>query len=146
MTSRDPDAKPIIDHRFLADDEDHDAAVLAHGMTLLREMAASPGIAELVGAEINPGPDVRTFTQLREWVHRHPDNYWHPVGTTKMGPASDPTSVVDNRGRVHGTDNLHVADCAIMPTIPRATTAMPAVVIGERIARFLVGDGDQATI
>jgi choline dehydrogenase len=137
LTSRDPEAKPIIDHRFLTDPDDHDTAVLVHGVMLLRELASKPGIAELVGAEVTPGCDVRSRAEIAAWIHRHPDNYWHPVGTLKMGPASDPTAVVDHRGQVHGVEGLHVADCAIMPVIPRATTAMPAVVIGERIARFL---------
>jgi choline dehydrogenase len=57
-----------------------------------------------------------------------------------MGPADDTGAVVDPRGRVHGVAGLWVADCSIMPKIPRATTAMPAVVIGERVAGFLLED------
>lgn len=141
MTSRDPEAKPVIDHGFLTDPGGQDAAVLAHGMQLLREMAAAPEVRDLIGAELQPGPEAATFDDLVAWINRHPDNYWHPVGTTKMGPASDPTAVVDHRGQVHGVENLHVADCAIMPVTPRATTAMPAVVVGERIAEFLLPGG-----
>jgi choline dehydrogenase len=55
-----------------------------------------------------------------------------------MGPASDPTAVVDNEGRVHGVEGLRVADASIMPKVPRATTAMPVVVVGERVARFIL--------
>lgn len=55
-----------------------------------------------------------------------------------MGPTSDPTAVVDGPGKVHGVEGLWVADCSIMPMVPRATKAMPAVVIGERIAQFLL--------
>ena len=54
-----------------------------------------------------------------------------------MGPASDPAAVVDARGRVHGIDNLVVADSAIMPMVPRANTNVPAVVVGVRVARWL---------
>jgi choline dehydrogenase len=55
-----------------------------------------------------------------------------------MGPASDPDAVVDARGRVHGLEGLFVADCSIMPVIPRANTNVPAVVAGERIASWLL--------
>lgn len=138
ITSRDPEAKPLIDHRFLSDPERRDARVLAEGIELLRRMAAQPGVRELVGEEIHPGlATAATHDELVGFVEANPDNYWHPVGTCRMGPADDPASVVDNRGAVHGVEGLHVADCAIMPMIPRATTAMPAVVIGERIAAFL---------
>jgi choline dehydrogenase len=57
-----------------------------------------------------------------------------------MGPASDPSAVVDARGKIHGLDNAYVADASIMPVIPRANTNLPALVIGERIARWMVSE------
>ncbi|UFS58684.1 GMC family oxidoreductase [Subtercola endophyticus] len=140
ITSRDPEAKPVIDHRFLSDPEGQDARVLAEGMQQLRAIAGAPRNAALFGAEIYPGPEVGSYEALVAHVNANPDNYWHPVGTCKMGPASDPTAVVDNRGKVHGIEGCWVADASIMPRIPRATTAMPVVVIGERIAAFLLED------
>jgi choline dehydrogenase len=135
IVDTDPEAKPLIDHRFLTDPGGTDARVLAEGMQQLREIAAVPRMAALVGSEIYPGAGVGS---LVAHVVANPDNYWHPVGTCKMGPESDPTAVVDHTGRVHGVEGLYVADAAIMPRVPRATTAMPVVVIGERIARFLL--------
>jgi choline dehydrogenase len=140
ILSRDLEAKPLIDHRFLTDPAGHDAQVLAEGMEQLRAIAATPGMAALLGAELHPGPDAGDLAGLIAFVEANPDNYWHPVGTCKMGPASDSRAVVDPACRVHGVDGLRVADCSIMPRVPRATTAMPAVVIGERVARFLLED------
>ncbi len=54
-----------------------------------------------------------------------------------MGPESDPTAVVNDHGKVHGVDNLYVADASIMPVVPRANTNIPALVVGERIAAWL---------
>ena len=54
-----------------------------------------------------------------------------------MGPESDPTAVVDAHGKVHGVDNLYVADASIMPVVPRANTNIPALVVGERISAWL---------
>jgi choline dehydrogenase len=56
-----------------------------------------------------------------------------------MGPAGDPEAVVDPSGKLHGLDGGYVADCSIMPVIPRANTNIPAAVVGERIASWLVG-------
>jgi len=141
ITSTDPESKPVIDHRFLTDTERRDARVLAEGAELLRAMAAAPGIRDLVGEELRPGlGEAATRAELVAHVEANPDNYWHPVGTCRMGPESDRDAVVDTRGRVHGITGLTVADCSIMPMVPRATTAMPAVVVGERIASFLVAD------
>jgi choline dehydrogenase len=140
LRSADPEAKPWIDHRFLSDPEGTDVAMLAEGAAILRELAATSALAPLVGAEIHPGPETFSREALRAHLYRHPDNYWHPVGTCRMGVDGDPLAVVDARARVHGIAGLRVADCSIMPRIPRATTAMPAIVVGEKVARMLLED------
>ena len=66
------------------------------------------------------------------WIH-----YYHPVGTCKMGPADDPAAVVDPRCRIHGLEGGYVADCAIIPVVPRANTNIPAVMIAERLATWM---------
>lgn len=140
IRSLDPEAAPVIDHRFLSDPEGVDVAMLAEGVEILRALAADPALAPLVGAEIHPGPSTLSRDELIAHLYRNPDNYWHPVGTCKMGLAGDPLAVVDERAAVHGVEGLHVADCSIMPRIPRATTAMPAIVVGEKVSRILLED------
>jgi choline dehydrogenase len=135
LASRDPEALPLVDHGFLTDDEGRDAAALAEGVALLREIAAQPRLRRLLGRELVPGPDV---TDIGAYARAHVDCYWHPVGTCRMGPAGDPGAVVDARGQVHGVEGCYVADCALMPFIPRATTMLPAVVVAERVAELLI--------
>ena len=131
LASRDPDVLPLVDHRFLTDAGGHDAAVLTEGVELLREIAAQPAMRRLLGRELVPGPG---GPAIAEHARAHVDCYWHPVGTCRMGPAGDPGAVVDARGQVHGLEGCYVADCSVIPFVPRATTALPTVVIGERIA------------
>ena len=140
LTSRDPHVLPRVDHRLLSDPEEHDVAVLAEGVGRLRELAAQPELRQLAGAELTPGPSVRSRRELAAYLRANLDSYWHPVGTAKMGPATDPTAVADARGAVHGLSGCVVADCSLMPFAPRATTALPAVVIGERIAACILAD------
>jgi choline dehydrogenase len=90
-------------------------------------------VAELIGTEL---PSTSGYTDAAT-VRRGSLHYYHPVGTCKMGPETDAAAVVDARGKVHGVDNLYVADAAIMPVIPRANTNLPALVVGERIAAWL---------
>jgi choline dehydrogenase len=99
----------------------------------VRDYARQSPLADLIGEELPP-----TVGYLNiETVRRDNLHYYHPVGTCKMGPESDATAVVNARGKVHGVDNLYVADAAIMPVIPRANTNIPALVVGERIAEWL---------
>jgi len=133
LTSADPNVLPAVDHAFLSDPEGHDLAVLIEGIALLRELAAQPGLRELLGREVAPGPAGLTApADLRTHLLAHPDSYWHPVGTCALG------AVCDGSGAVHGLEGCLVADCALMPYVPRATTAMPATVVGERIAELVL--------
>jgi choline dehydrogenase-like flavoprotein len=55
-----------------------------------------------------------------------------------MGGPDDPAAVTDAEGRVRGVEGLVVADASLMPTTVRATTNLPTVVIGERIAASMI--------
>jgi choline dehydrogenase len=61
----------------------------------------------------------------------------HQAGSVKMGPASDPTAVVGPDLRVHGFDNLRVADTSIYPDNVMHNTNLTALVVGEMAARFI---------
>ncbi len=61
----------------------------------------------------------------------------HSSGTCKMGPASDPMTVVDPYGKVHGLDGLRVIDASIMPDCIRANTNVTTMMIGEYMADLI---------
>lgn len=138
LAGSDPGAAPVIDHGYLNDIDGHDAAVLADGVAIAKEFARQSALAELVGEELPPFAGAGEADLLAR-VHATVEHYYHPVGTCKMGPASDADAVVDSIGAIHGLDGGFVADCSIMPVVPRANTNIPAVVVGERIASFLIG-------
>ena len=141
LTSANLDAPPILDHRYLSDPDGEDLRVLTDGVALAREIATQPALASLAGAEISPSGAIATRAEVEAWVRANCWHYYHPVGTCRMGPASDRSAVVDSRGKIHGLDNAYVADASIMPVIPRANTNVPALVVGERIARWILDRG-----
>ncbi len=134
LRSTDPDDAPLLDHGYLSDPDGHDAAVLLDGLKIAREIIASDS---RMGAELDPCPAIMSDAELLRWIHDNVGHYYHPVGTCKMGPETDADAVVDPCGRVYGVSGLLVADCAIMPVIPRANTNIPAAVVGARIAAWL---------
>src|SRR6266511_3715091 len=133
LTSADPFTTLKIDTAYLSDPEERDLAILWNGIELVREYARQAPLADLIGEEISPTVNYKAA----EDVPRDNLHYYHAVGTCKMGPESDTTAVVDARGKVHGVDNLYVADASIIPVVPRANTNIPALVVGERISAWL---------
>jgi choline dehydrogenase len=118
---------PLIDHAYCSDPDGHDHAVLREGVEIARSLARSGPFAGLLGAEI----DATAGLAPSEAVDAVVAHYYHPVGTCAMG------SVVDERLRVQGVDGLHVADCSVFPTVPRANTCLPAVLVAHRLAGWL---------
>ena len=129
----------MIDHRYLSDPGGYDRARLVEGVERVREVAEVPELRRLLGRETRPGPDVSGRQAIERFLDRAAVHYYHPAGSCKMGPASDPAAVVDADGRVHGIDGLYVADASLMPAVTSGNTNMPTAVIGERIARSLLG-------
>jgi choline dehydrogenase-like flavoprotein len=138
LRSTDPTVSPRLQHRYLSDEAGHDRQVLIDGVRKAREIAAQAPLRDLLGDETLPGADCQTDDDIGAWVESSVFHYYHPVGTCAMGPANNPMAVTDARGKVHGLENVYVADCSIIPEIPRANTNIPAVVIGERIAGWLL--------
>lgn len=138
LRSKDPNAAPRLEHRYLSDADGHDRAVILDGVRKARQIAAYPALRELIGEERAPGRDITSDADLSAWIDGSVGHYYHPVGTCAMGAADDPMAVTDANGKVHGLANVWVADCSIMPVIPRANTNIPAIVVGERIAAALL--------
>jgi choline dehydrogenase len=46
-------------------------------------------------------------------------------------------AVVDQYGKVHGLENIRIADASVMPNCVRANTNVTTMMIGERMADFV---------
>jgi choline dehydrogenase-like flavoprotein len=118
-------------------EHDDDVRALEASVLQCREIGAAPALAEGWGArELYPGRDVGDAASLTAYVRRTAITYHHQVGTAKMG--TDALSVVDPTLRVHGLGGLRVIDASIMPTITSGNTNAPAILIGEKGARYLL--------
>ncbi|HEY9580053.1 MAG TPA: GMC oxidoreductase, partial [Rhizorhapis sp.] len=78
-----------------------------------------------------------------EWLgfaRQYGNSSYHLVGTCKMGPATDPLAVVDDRLRVHGLEGLRVVDASIMPIIPSANTYASTMMLAEKASDMILSD------
>ena len=131
LTGANPGDPIEIEASTLAHPDDMKAAIAC--VELCREIGNSGPLSPFVKREVMPGN--LKGAALENFIRDAASSYWHQTCTAKMG--HDAMAVVDGSLKVHGIDNLRIADGSIMPRITMGNTMAPCVVIGERAAEIL---------
>lgn len=144
LYDKDPMNQPKITHNFLTDP--YDVAVMMEGIKWAIKFSKTQAFQK-IGSRLHdipiPGCEEYDFASDSYWscvVRTLTNQLHHPCGTCKMGPASDPSAVVDHRLRVRGIDNLRVADASVMPIMPTGHTQAPTFMIGEKVSDLIKED------
>jgi len=139
IRSASPDQAPSIAPNYLSTEEDREVA--ADAIRTTRRLMKQPALAPYRPEEFLPGPSVGDDdASLAKAAGDIGTTIFHPVGTAKMGAASDPMAVVDERLRFYGIDRLRVADASVMPTITSGNTNTPTAMIAEKAASMILAD------
>ena len=103
------------------------------------EVAEHPDFKGIIEERTDPlDADLASDQALDKWIMREVTTGQHIADTCRMEPPSDPMAVVDQFGWVHGLQGLRVADASIMPDCVRANLNATTIMIGERIAGFML--------
>jgi choline dehydrogenase len=135
LASADPGVAPRIFLNLF--DHPEDLQRMVTGVKLIRSIVGSDAMQQYVGDELWPGPDATSDASIAAAILGTPTTYAHVVGTCAMGQEGADWAVVDQRGKVHGLEGLHVIDASIMPTIPAVPTNMTTIMLAERCAEVL---------
>jgi 5-(hydroxymethyl)furfural/furfural oxidase len=100
---------------------------------------AGPIFGTLADRKVDLTELVQDDEALADHVRENVAGMFHVAGTCRMGADADRDAVVDTAGRVRGFEGLRVVDASIMPTVPRANTNIPTVMLAEKIAAGMVG-------
>jgi choline dehydrogenase-like flavoprotein len=139
LRSPDPATAPGIKPNYLATDEDR--RVAADSLRVVRRIAAQPALRQFQPEEYLPGTAIGDDdASLIKAAGDVGTTIFHPVGTAKMGLASDPLAVVDERLRVFGLDGLRIVDASVMPSITSGNTNAPTMMIAEKGAAMILED------
>ncbi|MBN9012981.1 MAG: GMC family oxidoreductase N-terminal domain-containing protein [Rhizobiales bacterium] len=138
--SGDPFEAPLIQTNYL--DAELDRRVVVAGMKLARRLLASAPLAPYYAHEDFPGPNVQTDDEFLAAATERATTTFHPGCTCRMGPASAPWAVVDDRLRVHGLEGLRVVDASIMPRMISANLNASTMMIADKASDFIRGKGE----
>eukprot|EP01104_Vermistella_antarctica_P015489 TRINITY_DN5107_c0_g2_i2.p1 TRINITY_DN5107_c0_g2~~TRINITY_DN5107_c0_g2_i2.p1 ORF type:complete len:673 (+),score=115.99 TRINITY_DN5107_c0_g2_i2:150-2168(+) len=141
LQSKNAFVPPRISPNYL--DHPEDVRVMTEGYKIARKVCTEMNKLgfwnEEVPLEHSKHP-IESDAYMLDYLRRKGTTVYHPTGTCRMGPVSDPRTVVDSALRVHGIKGLRVADCSIMPEIVSGNTNAPAIMIGEKAAELILHD------
>jgi len=140
LKSSDPNDAPMFMSNALGAEADFDT--LRRGIRIAQDIFKQQPLSHILGDEIWPGAYVSTVkgsNTLDDAIRKQARTIFHPAGTCAMGARYD--SVLDTKLRVRGVENLRVADCSIMPALVSGNTNAPTMMIADRCADFILGDG-----
>jgi choline dehydrogenase-like flavoprotein len=147
--SADPTRLPFVHVGMLSDRRD--LVRLRQGVRHLFELVRDGSLREAIqgearlaprGAQGRPVAGFRDDADLEETIYAQCAQYFHPVGTCRMGDPADRMAVVGPDCAVIGTENLSVVDASIMPEIVRCNTNATTIMIAEHFAAQ-AGNGER---
>jgi 5-(hydroxymethyl)furfural/furfural oxidase len=125
------------------------SATAKMGAQLARRSAWNWLQAWLIAAALRVGPlrraalrsvilDVHSMAgddeAIRGYVRENARVTYHACGTCRMGSADKSETVVDPNCRVLGIEGLRVVDASVFPSVTRACTHLPVLMVAEKIA------------
>lgn len=138
LTPNDPDAEPSVDFDLLSNDSDVEALTVGLGVLLdVLEHAAFRDVVRTALVD-DVGTPLETIARspeaIRSWLKNATGDYVHAAGTCAMGDPASPMTVVGPDAKVVGVSGLRVCDASVMPTLPRANTHVPVMMVAEAVA------------
>jgi choline dehydrogenase-like flavoprotein len=139
LRNSDPAEHPVIRFNYLTSDRDKRVAVEA--LRIVRKLMAQPAMEKL-----NPRPVSEGYIKgdhekaLLMTAQNVAHTIFHPVGSAKMGLATDRMAVVDAQLRVIGLEGLRVVDASVMPAVTSGNTNAPTMMIAEKGAEMILAE------
>lgn len=135
IVSKVPQQAPAIDPNYLSTEYDKKVAINAINIT--RKIAAQKAMCHYSPEEFSPGSDVINDDDLLASIGNIATTIFHPVGTCCMGEDPSKGAVVTPKLKVHGVDNVYIADASVMPSITSGNVHAPTLMIAESLAQWL---------
>ncbi|OZJ03926.1 hypothetical protein BZG36_03606, partial [Bifiguratus adelaidae] len=128
LQSSDPEMPPLIDFAYMS--HPYDRHILIEGVRHAMQFVKTRTISKYWKSSIN----VPKSEQEQD--------IWHANGSVVMDKANDKLACVDSELRIHGLQNIRVADLSVCPLTPNNHTQATAYLIGEYAAEKILQSHD----
>lgn len=141
IRSPDPFEPPVLHPNYLATEKD--CRMMVGGTKIVQKIVSMPSLAAITTDKIAGTLPLKTDADMLENARQTGWTVFHQCSTCIMGMDRS-SSVVDPRLKVHGIENLRIADASVFPTIPSGNTNAPAIMVGEKAAEIIRHNNQKA--
>ena len=134
LRNSDPYTSPKILFNYLENKDDMKQTVEC--VRVARNILSQSSMSPYAGKEIGPGENAQSDELIEEYIRSKAETAYHPSCTAKMG--IDNMSVVDEKLKVYGIDNLRVVDASVMPEITSGNLNAPVIMIAEKASDLIL--------
>ena len=126
----------------LSDERDKEA--MRDAVRFVYELSCSHPMSNIAGAMLSNSTGTSAHwisdandAEIDDWALHQVGAYSHAASSCAMGNSHDEMAVVNERAEVIGYENLWLCDASILPTLPRANTHLPIVMVANRVSEML---------
>lgn len=124
--------------------DERDTEAMREATRFVYELARSQSVSNIANSlfsDSNGTPaqwlDNASNSEIDDWALQQVGAYSHAACTCAMGSSRDEMAVVNERAEVIGYQHLWLCDTSIFPTLPRANTHLPVVMVANRVSEML---------
>lgn len=124
--------------------DERDKKAMRDAVRFAYEMASSQSMGNIADSLLSDADGTpaqwmsdASDTEIDDWALRQVGAYSHAASSCAMGSSHDDMAVVNGRAEVIGYQNIWLCDASIFPTLPRANTHLPVVMVANRVSAML---------
>jgi choline dehydrogenase/5-(hydroxymethyl)furfural/furfural oxidase len=124
--------------------DERDKAAMRDATRFVYELARSQSVSNIANSLFSDSIgtsaqwlDNASDAEIDDWALQQVGAYSHAAGSCAMGDSRNEMAVVNERAEVIGYQNIWLCDASIFPTIPRANTHLPVVMVANRVSAML---------
>lgn len=125
--------------------DERDRAAMRDAVRFTHTLASSQSVSSMAGSLLSDADGTSaqwigdaTDNEIDDWALRQVGAYSHAACSCAMGGSQNDMAVVNERAEVIGYQDLWLCDASILPTLPRANTHLPVVMVANRVSEMLL--------